>query len=151
MDLTEAIAIHAKLLDVSLTEARKDAESIINGMMRDEKCSREFAEATFIEDVEDANPDEIKELETKAKKNGTLKIGARLCAENKKGKRERKPNNDKRLLIQSLVRAIESATDSTIEIAESEEHKIDFTFGAIEYTVSLTAHRTKKEKEGNAK
>lgn len=145
--MQEAIAVHAKLLDVSLTEARKDAESIINGMMKDEKCSREFAESTFIEDIEDANPDEIKAMEMNAKKNGTLKIGARLCAENKKGARARKPNNDKRLLIQALVKAIESATDSTIDVAESEEHKIDFSYGAIEYTVSLTAHRAKKEKE----
>lgn len=146
MELKEAIAVHAKLLDMSLAEAKKDAEAIIVEMMNSEKVSREFAEATFIEDVEDANPDEIKAMEQKAKKNGTLKIGARLCAENKKGKRERKPNNDKRLLIQSLVKAIESITNSALQVAETEEHKIDFTFGAVEYTVSLTAHRAKKEK-----
>lgn len=146
MNLQEAIAVHAKLLDLSLSEAKKDAESIILGMMKDEKCSRTFAEATFIEDIEDANPDEIKAMEQKAKQNGTLKIGARLCAENKKGKRERKPNNDKRLLIQSLAKAIESTTNSALQVAETEEHKIDFTFGTVEYTVSLTAHRTKKEK-----
>lgn len=147
MELKDAIAIHAKLLDISLTEAKKDAESIIQGMMKDEKCSREFAESTFIEDIEDANPNEIKEMEINAKKNGTLKIGARLNAENKKGKRERKPNNSKRLLIQSLVKAIESVTNATLSIAETEEHKIDFTYDAVEYTVSLTAHRVKKEKE----
>lgn len=147
MDLKEAIVIHAKLLDISLTEAKKDANAIIEGMMKDEKCSREFAESTFIEDIEDANPDEIKELEQRAKQNGTLKIGARLCAENKRGKRERKPNNDKRLLIQALAQAIRETTKTELALNDSEEHKIDFSFGAIEYTVSLTAHRTKKEKE----
>ena len=62
MNLQEAIAVHAKLLDLSLSEAKKDAESIILGIMKDEKCSRTFAEATFIEDIEDANPDEIKAM-----------------------------------------------------------------------------------------
>lgn len=146
MELKDAIAIHAKLLDISLTEAKKDAESIIQGMMKDEKCSRTFAEATFIEDIEDANPDEIKELEQKAKQNGTLKIGARLNAENKKGKRERKPNNDKRLLIQALAQAIRETAELT-EPAETEEHKIDFKLNNVEYTITLTAHRAKKEKE----
>lgn len=145
MDMKEAVAIHAKLLDVSLTEARKDAESIINGMMRDEKCSREFAESTFIEDIEDANPNEIKELEEKAKKNGTLKIGARLNAENKKGTRERKPNNDKRILIKALHDGLTAVT-TNVAVKQNEEHKIDFTLNGIDYTVTLTAHRAPKAK-----
>ena len=146
MNMQEALAIHAKLLNLSLTEAKKDADAIITEMMHSEKCSREFAEATFIEDVEDANPNEIKELEAKAKQNGTLKIGARLNAENKKGKRERKPNNDKRLLIQALAQAIRETAELT-EPIETEEHKIDFKLNNVEYTITLTAHRAKKEKE----
>ena len=110
MTLSEAIARHAQMLDLSLNEAKADAEAIIQGMMKSEKVSREFAEATFIEDVEDANPDEIKKLETKAKQNGTLKIGARLNAENKKGARERKPNNDKRILIKALHNGLTTIT-----------------------------------------
>lgn len=144
-ELQQAIQKHAKLLDLSPAEAQADAEAIIQETMRSEKVSREFAEATFIEDIEDANPNEIKELEMKAKKNGTLKIGARLNAENKKGKRERKPNNDKRTLVQAIVQGIKTVTNS-IETPENEEHKIDFSWNGVDYTVTLTAHRAPKAK-----
>ena len=145
MTLTEAIARHAQMLDLSLNEAKADAEAIIQETMRSEKVSREFAEATFIEDVEDANPNEIKELEEKAKKNGTLKIGARLNAENKKGARERKPNNDKRILIKALHDGLTTIT-TNVAVKQNEEHKIDFTLNGVDYTVTLTAHRAPKAK-----
>ena len=145
MTLSEAIAQHAQMLDLSLNEATADAEAIIQEMMRSEKVSREFAESTFIEDVEDANPNEIKELEAKAKKNGTLKIGARLNAENKKGTRERKPNNDKRTLIKALHNGLTTIT-TNVAVKENEEHKIDFNWNGVDYTVTLTAHRATKIK-----
>lgn len=145
MTLSEAIARHAQMLDLSLNEAKADAEAIIQEMMKSEKVSREFAESTFIEDIEDANPNEIKELEAKAKKNGTLKIGARLNAENKKGARERKPNNDKRMLIKALHDGLTTIT-TNVAVKQDEEHKIDFTLNGIDYTVTLTAHRTPKTK-----
>lgn len=145
MDLAQAIQAHAQMLDLSLNEAKADAEAIIQGMMKSEKVSREFAEATFIEDVEDANPNEIKELEAKAKKNGTLKIGARLNAENKKGTRERKPNNDKRTLIKALHSGLTTIT-TNVAVKQDEEHKIDFSWNGVDYTVTLTAHRTPKAK-----
>ena len=145
MTLTEAIARHAQMLDLSLNEAKADTEAIIQETMRSEKVSREFAEATFIEDVEDANPNEIKELEEKAKKNGTLKIGARLNAENKKGARERKPNNDKRILIKALHDGLTTIT-TNVAVKQNEEHKIDFTLNGVDYTVTLTAHRAPKAK-----
>lgn len=145
MDLAQAIQAHAQMLDLSLNEAKADAEAIIQEMMKSEKVSREFAEATFIEDVEDANPNEIKELEQRAKQNGTLKIGARLNAENKKGTRERKPNNDKRTLIQALHNGLTTVT-TNVTVKENEEHKIDFNWNGVDYTVTLTAHRTPKAK-----
>lgn len=145
MTLSEAIARHAQMLDLSLNEAKADAEAIIQEMMKSEKVSREFAEATFIEDVEDANPNEIKELGEKAKKNGTLKIGARLNAENKKGARERKPNNDKRILIKALHDGLTAVT-TNVAVKQNEEHKIDFTLNGVDYTVTLTAHRAPKAK-----
>lgn len=145
MDLAQAIQAHAKMLDLSLNEAKADAEAIIQEMMKSEKVSREFAEATFIEDVEDANPNEIKELEQRAKQNGTLKIGARLNAENKKGTRERKPNNDKRTLIKALHNGLTTIT-TNVTVKENEEHKIDFSWNGVDYTVTLTAHRTPKAK-----
>ena len=145
MDLAQAIQAHAQILDLSLNEAKADAEAIIQEMMKSEKVSREFAEATFIEAVEDASPNEIKELEQKAKQNGTLKIGARLNAENKKGTRERKPNNDKRTLIQALHNGLTTVT-TNVAVKENEEHKIDFSWNGVDYTVTLTAHRTPKAK-----
>ena len=145
MDLAQAIQAHAQILDLSLNEAKADAEAIIQEMMKSEKVSREFAEATFIEDVEDANPNEIKELEQKAKQNGTLKIGARLNAENKKGTRERKPNNDKRTLFKALHNGLTTVT-TNVTVKENEEHKIDFNWNGVDYTVTLTAHRTPKAK-----
>lgn len=145
MTLSEAIARHAQMLDLSLNEAKADAEAIIQEMMKSEKVSREFAESTFIEDTEDANPNEIKALEAKAKKNGTLKIGARLNAENKKGARERKPNNDKRILIKALHDGLTTIT-TNVAVKQNEEHKINFTLNGIDYTVTLTAHRAPKAK-----
>lgn len=147
-DFERALSIHAKLLGLSKTEAKEDAEAIIHGMMENEHMTREFAEATFIEETEDANPEELKQMEESAKKNGALKVGARKAVDayGKERKRERKANNDKRVLIQALAEAVKNVTEDVKEIAESEEHKIDFNWNGVEYSVTLTAHRKPKEK-----
>lgn len=145
-DFERAVALHGKLLGLSKTEAKEDAEAIIQAYMNDEHMTREFAEATFIEETEDANPEELAKMEADAKKNGALKVGARKAVDayGKERKRERKANTVKRSIIKILFEAIKTIADSIQEVAETEEHKIDFTVGDKEYTVTLTEHRKKK-------
>lgn len=146
MDFKEAVARYAQSLDLPITEARADAEAIITNMMAEQGCPREFAESTFIEDVEDTDEKEMKEQEARAKKEGLLKVGARANSVDAYGKahtRVRKANNDKRILISLLNTAINSIAITSIK--EEEEHKIDFIYNDVEYTVTLTAHRKKKK------
>lgn len=147
-DFERALALHAKLLGLSKAEAKEDAEAIIREKMKNEHMTREFAEATFIEETEDANPEELAKMEAEAKKNGTLKVGARKAVDayGKEHKRERKANNDKRALIQALTEAVKNVTEDVKEVAETEEHKIDFSWNGVEYSVTLTAHRKPKTK-----
>ena len=84
--------------------------------------------------------------EARAKKEGLLKVGARANSVDAYGKahtRVRKANNDKRILISLLNAATNSVAVTNTK--EEEEHKIDFIYNDIEYTVTLTAHRKKKK------
>lgn len=146
-EFEQAIALHAKLFGLSKTEAKEDAENIIRDMMETDKVPREFAEATFIEDTLDANPEELAKMEADAKKNGALKVGARAVnAYGKQVKRERKANNDKRELIAALDEALCNVADNVQDVKPEEEHKIDFELNGVQYTVTLTAHRKPKPK-----
>lgn len=149
-EFEQAIASYAKVVGVSKQEAKEDAERIIAEMMKTQHVPREFAEATFIEEQEDASAEELDKIEQKAKANGTTKVGAKKAVPNYslegKKKRERKPNEIKRLLIRTLLEAVQAVADFVQAVADTEEHKIDFTVGDTEYTVTLTAHRKKKEK-----
>lgn len=146
-EFERALTIHAKLLGLSKAEAKEDAESIIKNMMEQEHMTREFAEATFIEETEDANPEELAQMEANAKKNGALKVGARAVnAYGQKVKRERKPNADKREIISALDETLCGLADNVQEVKPEEEHKIDFELNGVKYTVTLTAHRPPKVK-----
>lgn len=62
----------------------------------------------------------------------------------KQVKRERKPNEAKREIVQAIAEAManlgESVTVSNIE------RQVDFTLGGVSYSVTLTAHRPPKTK-----
>jgi hypothetical protein len=156
MDFKQAIKAYAKMMGVSESEARKDAEAIVQGYMANNGYSREFAEATFIEDTEDG-AEQVEELSTKAKANGTDKVKARKPANYSlegKPKRERKPNEEKRSLIEQIASAMESfhhmdeeEPASGVDLVEivNPEREITFKIGENHYSLTLTCHRKPKK------
>ena len=159
-ELMQALEIHAKLFGLTKGEAKEDAEGIIRGMMENEGYTREFAEATFIEDTLDTDPQAIAELEAKAKENTKQHRAKRAPADYSlegKPKRERKPNEDKRALIALLASCLEDChrrdeDEPVTGVGDVQtvnpERQVDFTLNGVHYSVTLTAHR--KPKEGKA-
>lgn len=142
-ELEKAIMLHSNLFELTMDEAKADAEAIIQGMEK-AGMTREFAENTFVEDTFSANPEKLAEMEKEAKK--VRKNAKAINAYGKAVERKRKPNGNKRSIIAALAKTVKKIADSMQEVSEEEEHKIDFTISGIEYTVTLTAHRkTKKE------
>lgn len=145
MDFKQAIKAYAKMMGVSESEARKDAEAIVQGYMANDGYSREFAEATFIEDTEDG-AEQVEELSTKAKANGTDKVKARKPANYSlegKPKRERKPNEEKREIIEIFGETAQNSFEN-VEIVNP-ERQIDFIIGENHYSLTLTCHRKPKK------
>lgn len=150
-EFEQALAIHAKLFGLTKAEAKEDAEGIIKGMMENEGYTREFAEATFIEDTMDTDPEALKEMEAKAKASGATKVKAHsVDAYGKKRTRERKPNEEKRDLIAYVAHALgecdhyEETFAQTVEIVNI-ERQIDFKIGENHYSLTLTCHRKPKK------
>lgn len=143
LTLAQAIAIYAQLMDVSPTEAKEDAEHMIAQYMKKNGWSREFAEATWIEEQADADIDEILMYEKQAKANGTAKIVA-SGEKTKRKPRVRKENSTKRALIEMLLASISENYEASVT---NPERQIDFTVEGVQYSVTLTAHRPPKEKK----
>lgn len=146
MDFKEAIKAYAKAMKVSEAEAKGDAERTIKQWMVKKGYTREFAEASWIEEQEDLNPQELDEMEKKAKACGATKVNARrevVDPAGKKKTRERKPNEDKRLLVDCLFDALKEF-DSCQVI--NPERQVDFMLNGVAYSVTLTAHRPPKDK-----
>ncbi len=141
-EFEKAITLHASLFELTKEEAKEDAESIIQGMVKT-GMTREFAENTFIEDTFTANPEELAKMEKESKK--VRKNARAVDAYGKTIERKRKPNENKRSIITALAKTVKEFSDSMQEVGEEEEHKIDFTIGGIDYTVTLTAHRKAKK------
>ena len=75
VNLNEAVKAYAKQMGVTESEAKQDAMKIINDYMA-QGYPRDFAEATFIEDTEDA-AEQVEELTAKAKASGAEKVKAK--------------------------------------------------------------------------
>lgn len=156
MEFKEAIEVHGKLFGLTKGEAKEDAEAIVKAMMENEGYTREFAEATFIEDTMDTDPEALKEWEAKAKeanKQHRAKRAPNYSLEGQK-KRERKPNEEKRSLIEQIASAMESFHHMDEEIPASgvdlveivnPEREITFKIGENCYSVTLTCHRKPKK------
>lgn len=150
MDFKEAIKAYAKMMGVSESEAKQDAEATIKMWMTTEGMTREFAEASWIEEQEDADPELLKEMEKKAKDSGATKVKAKRAPnyslEGQK-KRERKPNEEKRLIITELWHFFVTNAQISAENAETvnPERQIDFKIGENHYSVTLTCHRKPKK------
>lgn len=72
-------------------------------------------------------------------KTGTRKTGEKV-------KRERKPNEDKRYLIQELHLMLSENQEIENENVTNIERQIDFEYNGVKYSVTLTAHREPKVK-----
>ena len=119
-------------------------ENEILHLMKALDISREEAEQLWEDDNNDYESDEMKEMAEKAKKNGLLKVGARQVEPAKEKKtRERKPNEDKRFLIDCLFDSLKDFDNCEIV---NPERQIDFWLNGIHYSVTLTAHRAPKKK-----
>ena len=152
MELKEAIKAYAKMMGVSESEARQDAEATIKMWMTTEGMTREFAEASWIEEQEDADPELLKQMEKQAKETGATKVKAKRAPnyslEGQK-KRERKPNEEKRDLIAYVAHAMGECDHfdenfaQTVEIVNI-EREITFKVGENCYSLTLTCHRKPK-------
>lgn len=122
-------------------------EREIQGYMKNLGISREEAEQLWDDDNSDYESDEMREMAEKAKKNGLLKVSARETVDpnGKKRVRERKPNEDKRLLIDCLQDALKDFDNCEVV---NPERQVDFVLNNVYYSVTLTAHR--KPKQGGA-
>ena len=119
-------------------------EKEIVHLMKSLDISREEAEQLWEDDNNDYESDEMKEMAEKAKKNGLLKVGARQAdPATEKKPRERKPNEDKRFLIDCLFDSLKDFDNCEIV---NPERQIDFWLNGIHYSVTLTAHRAPKKK-----
>jgi hypothetical protein len=153
MELKEAIKAYAKMMGVSESEAKQDAEATIKMWMTTEGMTREFAEASWIEEQEDADPELLKQMEKQAKETGATKVKAKRAPnyslEGQK-KRERKPNEEKRDLIAYVAHAMGECDHfdenfaQTVEIVNV-ERQIDFKVGENHYSLTLTCHRKPKK------
>ena len=74
--LQDAIKHYAKCMKCSPSEAKEDAERAIALMMKKEGYSREFAEATWMEEQEELDCAELDKMDKEAKKNGATKVVA---------------------------------------------------------------------------
>lgn len=146
MDFKEAIKAYAKMIGVSESEAKQDAEATIKMWMTTEGMTREFAEASWIEEQEDADPELLKQMEKQAKESGATKVKAKRAPnyslEGQK-KRERKPNEEKREIIEIFGETAKNSFDN-VEIVNV-ERQIDFIIGENHYSLTLTCHRKPKK------
>lgn len=148
MTYEQAIKAYALMMGISETEARQDAEATIKMWMETDGYSREFAEASWIEEQEDFSAEELEEMTKKAKASG-IKAKAQKPANYSlegKPKRERKPNDEKRAIIQNIHDAMETdAMFADLMEIVNPERQIDFKIGENHYSLTLTCHRKPKK------
>lgn len=114
-------------------------EEEINDLMVKNKWDRQEAEFYLIDKYEEVIfPDETDEVITDLKKN----LKNANVYDNKKGKvkRERKPDDDKRYLIDFIAKAMESFGVKV----ENIEREITFDYNNENYSLVLTKHRKGK-------
>lgn len=115
-------------------------------LMKSLDLSQEEAEQLWEDDHNDYESDEMKEMAANAKKNGLLKTGARQVVDpsGKKKVRERKPNEDKRFLVDCLRDTLQEFEGCEVV---NPERQVDFHLNGVHYSVTLTAHRPPKAKK----
>ena len=142
--LMDAVKHYAKCMKCTLSEAKADAEREITQQMKAEGCSREFAEATWMENQEELDCAELDKMDKEAKKNGATKIVATSEDKPKKKRAPHKPNEEKREIIKDLFDILPKFVGMNHTIVNP-EREIAFSMGDHEYSLTLVQHRKKKE------
>lgn len=142
--LMDAVKHYAKCMKCTLSEAKADAEREITQQMKAEGCSREFAEATWMENQEELDCAELDKLDKEAKKNGATKVVAISEDKPKQKRAPRKPNEEKREIIKDLFDILPKFVGMNHTIVNP-EREIAFSMGDHEYSLTLVQHRKKKE------
>ena len=141
--LQDAIKHYAKCMKCTPSEAKADAEREIALMMEKEGYSREFAEATWMEEQEELDCAELDKMDKEAKKNGATKVVAQSEDKPKQKRAPRKPNDEKREIIKNLFDILPKFVGMNHTIVNP-EREIAFSVGDHEYSLTLTQHRKKK-------
>lgn len=142
--LMDAVKHYAKCMKCTLSEAKADAEREITQQMKAEGCSREFAEATWMENQEELDCAELDKMDKEAKKNGATKVVATSEDKPKQKRAPRKPNEEKREIIKDLFDILPKFVGMNHTIVNP-EREIAFSMGDHEYSLTLVQHRKKKE------
>ena len=142
--LMDAVKHYAKCMKCTLSEAKGDAEREITQQMKAEGCSREFAEATWMENQEELDCAELDKMDKEAKKNGATKVVATSEDKPKQKRAPRKPNEEKREIIKDLFDNLPKFEGMNHTIVNP-EREIAFSMGDHEYSLTLVQHRKKKE------
>ena len=142
--LMDAVKHYAKCMKCTLSEAKADAEREITQQMKAEGCSREFAEATWMENQEELDCAELDKLDKEAKMNGATKVVATSEDKPKQKRAPRKPNEEKREIIKDLFDILPKFVGMNHTIVNP-EREIAFSMGDHEYSLTLVQHRKKKE------
>ena len=142
--LMDAVKHYAKCMKCTLSEAKADAEREITQQMKAEGCSREFAEATWMENQEELDCAELDKLDKEAKKNGATKVVATSEDKPKQKRAPRKPNEEKREIIKDLFDILPKFVGMNHTIVNP-EREIAFTMGDHEYSLTLVQHRKMME------
>ena len=85
-------------------------------------------------------PFDLTEEQAENAKEVRRKMAKAVDAYGKQTKRERKPNEDKRELIQIIADALAKYAPNVSNV----ERQIDFEFNGTQYSITLTAHRKPK-------
>ena len=149
--LQDAIKHYAKCMKCSPSEAKEDAEREIALMMEKEGYSREFAEATWMEEQEELDCAELDKMDKEAKKNGATKVVAQSEDKPKQKRAPRKPNEEKRALIEAITSALESLhyldeeeIASHVEDVAIVNHEREISFQIFDHEYSLTLTQRRK-------
>lgn len=108
----------------------------------DTGLTREQAEFKLIDKYNEVIfPDENESIVTEVKKN--RKVANVYFKKKGNVKRERKPDEDKRLIIDILYKALADFDGAEVK---NIERQIDFKLNGRDYTVTLTKHNKEKDK-----
>ena len=118
-----------------------DAE--IEKNMRLLDISKDEAIQMWLEDNDYATNEVVEELTKKAKEN-KINHEARAEKRNKVTKRERKPDEEKQLIVAEIAKFLAEKEGFSVEI-RNKEREISLIVGENDYSITLTKHRTKKK------